>query len=48
LRGSPAWRVVRRVWRTTAGEWWCELAPQGRERTSTPVRVDRVTTAAED
>lgn len=48
LRGSPAWRVVRRVWQTQAGEWWCELAPHGRERTPTPVRVSEVTTNNED
>lgn len=48
LRGSRAWRVVRRVWRTEGGAWWCELAPHGRERTPTPVPVARVTADAED
>lgn len=48
LRGSRVWRVVRRVWQTTGGEWWAELAPAGRERTPTPVRVAQVTTEDDD
>ena len=48
LRGSPVWRVVRRVWQTQGGAWWCELAPHGRERTPTPVPVAMTTGEADD